>query len=114
MAAPIGKQGSNKLRQTYIGSSLLLFTKDLSPLLLRLVFPPRITKPSSASNQPTSRTWNLVPLGHTLETWLGTAPESTCLCMAAGKDMFAVWLYFELTGLSAFDSSSKRQEKKVS
>lgn len=79
-----GQTGSQKTI-AYMGSSRLLFTKLSFSLLLTEVFPPRTTKPSSHSSQPTSRRWNLVPWGQTFETWFGTAPSSTCFWIAVGN-----------------------------
>lgn len=50
---------------------------------LVLVLPPRITNPLSHSSQPTSRTWNFVPGGQTLEMALGTAPWSSWVWIPA-------------------------------
>lgn len=69
------------MRTQYIGNLRRLLTNGLSFVDIKLVLPPRITKPSSASNQPTSNSHILVPLGQTLLTWLGTAPESNWCCI---------------------------------
>lgn len=79
----------------YMGSWRLLFTNATSLVLFNEVLPPRTTKPSSASNHPTSSSQNLVPGGQTLETWFGTAPRESWFWMADGAQFMvlerAVW-----------------------
>lgn len=54
-----------------------MFSNGLPAVEAREVLPPRITKPSSQASHPHSKSQSFVPGGHTLEMWLGTAPESS-------------------------------------